>query len=76
MEEPHGSLDAKNLMNDSTEKRDGTELIGSNGSDLPEKHGKFTTNGQVRGKRTSWFTGTCSLYSLFATGTCSMDAPR
>ena len=38
-----GTLDAKNLKNDSTKKRDGTELIGSNGSGLPEKHGKFTT---------------------------------
>ena len=42
-EEVKGIPDAKILVNDRTEQRIGTELIGSNGSGLPEKLGKFTT---------------------------------
>ena len=42
-DEELGSQDQKNLAEDMKLKRNGTELIGSNGSGLPEKLGKFTT---------------------------------
>ena len=42
-ENGQGIPDDKNLVNAGAEKRNGTELIGSNGSDLPEKLGEFTT---------------------------------
>ena len=47
-EDAKGGPDDKNLVNAGEEKRNGTELIGSNGSDLPEKHDKFTTQRGVR----------------------------
>ena len=43
-DEELGSQDQKNLAEDMKLKRNGTELIGSNGSGLPEKLGKCTTN--------------------------------
>ena len=55
-ESDQGIPDDKNLVNAGAEKRNGTELIGSNGSDLSEKLGEFTT-GSVDPGRSARFPG-------------------